>query len=180
VQRETCAVADTPAFLALRRNRDDATRVEQWVRRVVVTLLALFLLAGLLNLFGQRPDTSTAATPAASLKLYAPSRVRSGLYFEARFTITAREELMNAMLVLDPGWLEGMTMNTIEPSPIGEGSRDGKLVLELGHVPKGSAYILFIQLQVNPTNVGRRSQDVALYDGGRRLSTIDRTITIFP
>jgi hypothetical protein len=73
-----------------------------------------------------------------------------------------------------------MTMNTIEPSPIGEGSRDGKLVLELGHVRKGAAYILFIQLQVNPTNVGRRSQDVALYDEATLLSTIDRTITIFP
>jgi hypothetical protein len=180
VHRETCAVADTPAFLTLRRNRDDATRVEQWVRRAIVVLLALFLLAGLLNVFGQRPDTSTAATPEASLKLYAPSRVRSGLYFEARFTITAHEELKSAMLVLDPGWLEGMTMNTIEPSPIGEGSRDGKLVLELGHVRKGSSYILFIQVQVNPTNVGRRSQDVALYDGGKLLSTIDRTITVFP
>jgi hypothetical protein len=180
VQRETCAVADTPAFLTLRRNRDEATRVEQWVRRVVVGLLALFLLAGLLNVFGQRPDTSTAATSAASLKLYAPSRVRSGLYFEARFTITAHEELKNATLVLDPGWLEGMTMNTIEPSPIGEGSRDGRLVLELGHIRKGASYILFIQLQVNPTNVGRRAQDVALYDEETLLFTIDRTITIFP
>jgi hypothetical protein len=37
-----------------------------------------------------------------------------------------------------------------------------------------------MQLQVNPTNVGRRSQDVALYDGGRLLTRIDRTITIFP
>ena len=180
MQHETCVVADTPAFLTLRRNRDEATRVEQWVRRVAVLLLALFLLAGLLNVFGQRPDTVKAAAPAASLKLYAPSRVRSGLYFQARFTITAHEELKNAILVLDPGWLEGMTMNTIEPSPIAEGSRDGKLVLELGHVQKGSRYLLFIQLQVNPTNVGRRSQDVAFYDGETLLSTIDRTITIFP
>jgi hypothetical protein len=173
-------VADLPAFLTLRRNRDEATRVELWVRRVLLSLLALFLLAGLLNLFGQRPDTSTAATRTASLKLYAPSRVRSGLYFQARFTVDAHKDLKNAILVLDPGWLEGMTMNTIEPSPVGEGSRDGKLVLELGHVRKGSSYILFIQLQVNPTNVGRRSQDVALYDDNTLLATIDRTITIFP
>jgi hypothetical protein len=173
-------VADLPAFLTLRRNRDEATRVELWVRRVLLSLLALFLLAGLLNLFGQRPDTSTAATPTASLKLYAPSRVRGGLYFQARFTVDAHKDLKNAILVLDPGWLEGMTMNTIEPSPVGEGSRDGKLVLELGHVRKGSSYILFIQLQVNPTNVGRRSQDVALYDDNTLLATIDRTITIFP
>jgi len=173
-------VADTPAFLTLRRNRDDATRVEQWVRRAVVVLLALFLLAGLLNLFGQRPQTSNAAAPAASLKLYAPNRVRSGLYFEARFTITAVDGVKDAMLVLDPGWLEGMTLNTVEPSPVGEASRNGKLVFELGHIRKGTSYILFLQFQVNPTNVGRRSQDVALYDAGALLTTIERTITIFP
>ena len=106
--------------------------------------------------------------------------MRGGLYWEARFTIDAHSELKNAMLVLDPGWAEGMTINTIEPGPIGEASRDGKLVLTLGHVRAGATFILFMQLQVNPTNVGRRSQDVALYDGGTLLTTIDRMVTIFP
>jgi hypothetical protein len=35
-------------------------------------------------------------------------------------------------LVLDSGWGEGVTINTIEPSPVGEASRDGKLVFDLG------------------------------------------------
>jgi hypothetical protein len=73
-----------------------------------------------------------------------------------------------------------MTINTIEPSPIGEASRDGKLALDLGHIPRGQSYLLFMQLQVNPTNVGRRSQNVELFDGDRHLLTIDRTVTIFP
>jgi hypothetical protein len=73
-----------------------------------------------------------------------------------------------------------MTLNTIEPSPIGEGSRDGKLVLDLGHVPSGQRYILFMQFQVNPTNVGRRPQNVRLYDGATLLTTIHRRVTIFP
>jgi hypothetical protein len=106
--------------------------------------------------------------------------VRSGLYYEARFTIDARRDLKNAMLVLNPGWIEGTTINTIEPSPLGEASRDGKLVFTLGHIRAGTTYLFFMQLQVNPTNVGRRSQDVALYDGGTLLTTIDRTVTVFP
>jgi hypothetical protein len=173
-------MSNTPAFLTLRRNRDQAGRREVPIRRALVVLVSLFLLAGLLNVFGQRPGSTEAATPAVSLKLYAPSRVRGGLYYQARFTIDARRELKDAMLVLDPGWIEGMTINTIEPSPIGEASRDGKLVLTLGHIRAGATYLLFMQLQVNPTNVGRRSQNVALYDGGMLLTTIDRTITIFP
>jgi hypothetical protein len=180
VQRERCGMANTPAFLTLRRNRDQVGRREVPIRRALVTLVSLFLLAGLLNLFGQRPGSSSAATPAASIKVYAPSRVRGGLYFEARFTIDARRELENAMLVLDPGWVEGITVNTITPSPIGEASRNGKLVFTLGHIRAGATYILFMQLQVNPTNVGHRAQDVSLYDGGTLLATIDRTITIFP
>jgi hypothetical protein len=173
-------MANTPAFLTLRRNRDEVGRREVPIRRALVVLVALFVLAGLLNVFGQRPQTSQAATPAASLKLYAPTRLRSGLIYEARFTIDAHKDLKNAMLQLAPGWIEGTSINTIEPGPIGEASRNGNLLFTLGHIRAGTTYIFFMQLQVNPTNVGRRSQDVALYDGGTLLASIDRTITIFP
>jgi hypothetical protein len=173
-------MAETPDFLTLRRNRDGAARREVPIRRTIIALIVLFCLAGLLNAFGQRPETSKAAVSAASLKIYAPSRVRGGLYYEIRFTIDARKDLKKATLVLDPGWVEGITLNTIEPSPIGEASRDGKLVLELGHIPAGKTYLLFVQAQVNPTNIGRRSQDVALYDGDVFLTSIDREVTVFP
>ena len=173
-------MAETPAFLTLRRNRDEATRLETTIRRVLAVLVALLLVAALLNIFGQRPESVTAGSAQAAVKLYAPARLRSGLYYEARFTITARRDLKDALLVLAPGWGEGMTINTIEPSPVGEASRDGKLSFDLGHIRAGTSYILFMQLQVNPTNVGRRSQDVALYDGDRFVTSIDRTVTVFP
>jgi hypothetical protein len=171
---------EPPDFLTLKRNRDEACRRETPIRRGLMLLIALLCLAGLLNVFGQRPDTSEAAVSAASLKLYAPSRVRGGLYYEARFTIDARQDLKKATLVLNPGWVEGITINTIEPSPINEASRNGKLVLELGHVPAGKTYLLFVQAQVNPTNIGHRSQAVALYDGDTFLTSIDREVTVFP
>ena len=44
----------------------------------------------------------------------------------------------------------------------------------------GRSMSFFLQLQVNPTNVGHRSQDVELYDGDELLATIDRSITVFP
>ena len=173
-------MAETPAFLTLRRNRDRAGRHELPIRRVLLTLTGLILVAGLLNVFGQRPETSRAAVPDASLKVYAANKVRGGLYYQARFTVTARSDIKNATLVLDSGWAEGITINTVEPSPVREASRDGKLVFELGHVPGGTSYILYLQLQINPTNVGHRNQDVALYDGDTFLTKVDRTITIWP
>ncbi|MFL5980347.1 MAG: hypothetical protein ACJ74R_01390 [Gaiellaceae bacterium] len=173
-------MADPPPYLTLRHNRDRVGRYEVPTRRALMSLLALFLVLGLLNVFGQRPKTSEAASSAASLKVYAPTRVRGGIYYEARFTVTAHRDVKDAMLVLNPGWAEGITINTAEPSPVDEASRDGKLVFDLGHVPAGTSHILFLQLQVNPTNVGHRSQDVALYDGDTLITTVDRNITVFP
>jgi hypothetical protein len=173
-------MAETPDFLTLRRNREQAGAREVPIRRAGVALVGIFCVAGLLNVFGQRPGTSLASGPGATLKLYAASHLRSGLYYEARITIDAQRDLTNAVLVLNSGWIEGTTVNTIEPGPLGEASRNGNLELRLGHVPAGKSYILFMQLQVNPTNVGRRSQDVSLYDGGTLITSIDRTVTIFP
>ena len=85
-----------------------------------------------------------------------------------------------ATLVLDSGWTEQMQINTIEPSPLGEASRDGKLALEFGHLGAGHKLVVWLQFQVNPTNVGRRSQDVALYDGNDAPCDGDRTVTVFP
>lgn len=173
-------MADVPDHLTLRRNRDREGRKDVAVRRGFTGVLVLVSLLGVLNVFGQRPSTSTAATAPADLEVYAPARVRAGLYYMARFTIDAHSDLRRATLVLDPGWTEGITINTVEPSPIGEASDNGRLVFELGHVPAGEKYVFFLHLQVNPTNVGHRSQDVELRDGDTPLAHIDRTITIFP
>lgn len=174
-------MAETPDSIVLKRDRDLEGRQNQiWVRRVLFALLCVVPILALLNVFGQRPTGSDAAVPAAHLNVYAPSHVRGGLLFEARFHVSARRNLRNATLVLSPGWLEGMTVNTIEPSPVSEASKDGKLSLVLGHIPAGHSFLLFMQFQVNPINVGRRSQNVALYDGSRKLLELHRTITIFP
>lgn len=173
-------MADVPDQLTLRGNRDAEGRRDLFIRRGFTGLLAIIALLGILNVFGQRPSTSRAGTTPADLEVYAPSRVRAGLYYMARFTIEAHSDLRRATLVLHPGWAEGITINTVEPSPVGEASDDGRLVFELGHVPAGEKYVFFIHLQVNPTNVGHREQDVELRDGDTTLAHIDRTIIVFP
>jgi hypothetical protein len=174
-------VADIPDRIVVKRDRELEGRQGQlWVRRLLFALLCVVPVLALLNVFGQRPSGSDAAASAASLNVYAPSRVRGGLIFQARFHVTAHQDLRNATLVLSSGWLEGMTVNTIEPSPTSEASKNGNLSLVLGHIPAGRTFLLFMQFQVDPINVGHRAQDVALYDGNRKLLELHRTITIFP
>lgn len=174
-------MAPLPDGIALDRHREltgpGFNRPARWG---VLGLLVAFLALGVFNVFGQRPHGATVDTPKAKLELYAPSHLRGGLLYEARFTITAHQDVKRALIALSPGWNEGQQLNTIEPSPIGEASRDGDLLLTLGHIPAGQKFRLFMQFQVNPTNIGRRAADVTLYDGGARLATIKRTVTVFP
>ena len=176
-------MSDIPDTLVLKRHRDleGIGRSGIWWRRGFVAAIAAIALLGLFDVFGQRPSTATVSVPAATLSVYAPTAIRGGDFMEARFHITAKRDLRKAQLVLDPGWAEGMSINTVEPSPIGEGSDDGRLVLTLGHIPKGKSYLLFMQFQVNPTNVAwNRPQNVDLLDGTRVLAHVNRSITIFP
>jgi hypothetical protein len=175
-------VTGVPDGIILKRHRDLAgMRKTLWPRRVIVGAVALFALLGLLNVFGQRPVNATADSAEASLTMNAPDHLRGGLLFSARFHITAHGNVKDAVLVLDQGWAEGMAINTIEPSPVGEASRDGKLSLDLGHIPAGRSYVLYMQFQANATNVAwRRPAGVTLFDGPKRLLRIGRKVTVYP
>jgi hypothetical protein len=175
-------VSQTPDTIVLRRDRDLEPRSrENWIRRSLFGLICVVPVLALLNVFGQRPETTTGAAAAAQLSISAPSRVRGGLLYQARFRITpTQKKLAQATLVLAAGWLDGMTINTLEPSPVSETSIDGKLGLDLGAIPAGRSYVLVIDYQVNPTNVGHRDQTVTLYDGNQALISVHRTITVFP
>ena len=175
-------MADVPDAIVLKRDRDlEGRQYDIWVRRALLGLVVAVPVIALFNVFGQKPDTHLLVGPAASLKIYAPARLRGGLLYEARFHITARQDIKDAYLVLGTGWAEGMSINTIEPSPVSQASNSGRLSLELGHIGPGKSYIEYMQFQVNPTNVAwRRPQNVELDDGNRTLAVLHRTITVFP
>jgi hypothetical protein len=149
-------------------------------RRVILCVLAVVPLLALVGLLGQRSSGSTAVSPRATLALRAPDTVRGGLYFESRVTIKVRGRIQHPRLVLDQGWVEGMQINSIEPSPQSESSRDGRLVLAYSTLLPGDLYQIYMQFQVNPTNVGHRSYGIALYDDTTPVARIDRSMTVLP
>ena len=174
-------MADTPEGIVLRRHRDlQGRRHQVWFRRGILATIAVVPLLGLVNFFGQRPTDSQASGPAATLELSAPQRVRGGLLFQAHFTIDAHRDLQNAALVLHPDWLQGMTLNTLEPSPTDETSENGALRFDFGRIAAGDRFDVFLQYQVNPTAVGTRKQWVELVDGQSRIASIQRGLFIFP
>jgi hypothetical protein len=179
---EAGRVASPPDHLTLDRHRDLGSLYSAGLisRRIGYAVLATLAILGLLNVFGQQPSTTTADATAATFELHSPSHLRGGLLYMARFRVTAKQDLKKATLVLDPGWAENITINTIEPAPTDETSENGRLSLELGPLPAGMSYVLYMEFQVNPTNVGRQSQNVELRDGDTHITTISRTATVFP
>jgi len=151
-----------------------------WVRRAVLVLLGLVVIAGLLNRFGQHPAESQARVAAATLRLSAPAVVRGGLFFQSRLDVRAAQPIEHPRIVLDAGWLEGMQVNSIEPAPVGEAARDGRVVLSYDALEPGDVLRVWLQFEVNPTNVGHRSYAVELDDAERPIARLSPSITALP
>ena len=174
-------MAEYPDLLTQKRHRDLAGRErDPWIRRVFLFLLAALLVAALLNVFGQESQSGRASGPEARLEVHGPKRVRGGLLYQQRITVDALRDIAHPRLVLDSGWVDGQTLNTIEPSPVGESSRDGRLVLSYDQLSAGDKLVVYLQYQVNPTHVGNTNHDVELDDAERPLARVGGTLTTFP
>lgn len=169
-------MADLPSGIDLARHRDfEGRNLGQWLRHGFLILLTAFVIAALLNAFGQKSSTSSATSAAATLTMTTPQRVRGGLLYQAKFRIDAIRELKAPVLVLDHGWFDQTTVNAVEPEPAGATSDAGHLKYRFNPLPAGRSLTVYIDLQANPTNVGSHDASVALYDGGQHIVSIDHT-----
>jgi hypothetical protein len=153
----------------------------QLFRRIGLAALFALVVAAAFNAFGQREEVSTASGPAASLQVTAPARLRGGVIFEAQFRVDATEKIAKPTLVLAPGWIDSITLNSLEPAPKDESPRpDGGIALLFPSIPAGGSMTFYTQWQVNPTAFGRKASDVVLLDGDKEIARVDRTATVFP
>jgi hypothetical protein len=151
-----------------------------WTRRAVLTLFAVLMVLGLLDVFGQAATQTAASTPAATLRVTAPKAVRGGLFFQSRVEIRAHRAIAHPRLVLDEGWVEGMQFNSTEPAPVSEAGRDGRVVLSYDALDAGERLVVWMQFEVNPTNVGRRPYGLELDDAETKVAAVHRSMTVFP
>ncbi len=151
-----------------------------WHRRILLLLILVIPVLALFGVFGQRTDKTQANTPQATLKMSGPSRIRGGLLFQWKLQVLAHRNLAKPKLTLDAGFLNGLTVNTIEPQASQELNRNGQLVLEYDTLNAGQLLTVWIQYQVNPTTFGSRTARVELDDGNTAITSITRHVTVFP
>jgi hypothetical protein len=174
-------VARVPEALVRKEHVELAGRdVEGWLRRAGLVLLAAFIGLGLANVFGQAIGETGVGNDVARLTVRAPGAVRHGLFYQVMFRIDAHRTLEEPALVLDPGWVEGFTINSYQPDPVEWQHRNGRNVLVYGAIPAGGHLVARLQYQVNTTAVGSRAQNVVLEDGGEPIVRVDHDSFIYP
>jgi hypothetical protein len=154
--------------------------LEPWFRRVGLVLLLAACALGLANFFGQHTRVVSVDAAAAKLTVETPRAARGGLIYQAIFRIDAHRDLVKPTLVLDPGWFDGLTINTVQPDSVSWGHRSGRNTVALGPIAAGDHFVLRFQYQVNPTVLGHRTQNVVLADGESTLATLEHAQTIYP
>lgn len=151
-----------------------------WIRRGLVVLIAVPVVLALTGAFGQPTKTLRAASAAATLQVEVPDKLRGGLMWRARIVVRATSTIEHPRIVLGPGWVHGMQLNTIEPAPESEASRGPRVVLSYGELAAGDELVVDLQLQVDPTTVGRQDTSVDLDDEARPLARVAHTTRVLP
>ena len=172
--------ARPPDSISLEAHRDHGHPAERAIRWFVVTALLAVAIAALFGVFGQRPSTKVVTAGGATLSVEGPRALRGGLLFQGLFEVDAERAIRRPTLVFDEGWFDGITLNTVQPDPTETRSENRGLAMEFPPLPAGRTLTVYLEFQVNPTTVGRRSQDVALRDGDAPIARVERNVTVFP
>ena len=143
-------------------------------------ILTLVMVAGVLGFFGRPDSARTATAPRAELEVFGPSLIRSGEFFEMRFRVRAEEALTDAVIAIDEGVWEDITVNTIIPGPVEETHEDGQFRFTIGEVPGGTEFLLKVDLQINPDFIGNNDGEIALFDGDDEITSLEYELGVLP
>jgi hypothetical protein len=174
-------VSELDKRLDLERMRDLRGRhAHPLIRRAVLALLAVGVLVAATGAIGQPTKTFAVDGSGARLQVEAPGVLRGGQMWRARIAIRADLALEHPRLVLGPGFVHGMQLNTIEPAPESEAGRGPRIVLSYPELKAGDELVVYLQLQVNPTTVGNQDMSVELDDETQQLARIAHTTKVLP
>jgi hypothetical protein len=174
-------MTDADATLDLGRVRDlRGRRSHSWIRRALLGLLAVPVLFAASGAIGQPARTRTSGDASARMAVDQPDVLRGGLLWRTRIAIRAIRAIEYPRLVLGPGFVDGMQLNTIAPAARGEASRGRNLVLSYDRLGAGDELVVHLQFQVDPTTFGRQDTAVELDDARRVLIRVAHSTTVLP
>jgi hypothetical protein len=173
-----------PEGLTLERHRD--LRGREWRRTAVTRWFALvalvvFVLLALGNRMGQQADTAHFGNAAVAVTVVTPSTLREGLIFQTHVELTAHTAIRKPTIALDHGWLDGFTLNSVNPAPVDQSPSHGGSTYVYPPLAAGQSMSVWFEWSVNPTVVAwDRPQLLTVDDGTSVLASHPSSITVLP
>jgi hypothetical protein len=137
------------------------------------------LILALTGLLGREADRR-AESGGVRLAVHSSEIIRNGEFFEMRIGVEADAPIGELVIGIGDGLWEDMTVNTMIPAASDEESAEGEFHFIFASLEAGTAFLLKIDLQVNPDIVGGNDGAVTVYDGDDPLATTDVSITVLP
>lgn len=142
--------------------------------------MAAFVAVGLTGALGQPQRTRTTDGPIAKVQVSLPEALRGGLYWPTEIRVEAHRRITAPVVVLGSGFIRGMQLNTVEPAPVSEASRGGRLAFTYPTMEPGDALVVHLQLQVNPTTVGAQDLGVRIESADTDPISMPASVRVLP
>lgn len=143
---------------------------------VVFGVVVALALSGLLG----RERTWSAESEGTVLEIHTSEIVRNGEFLEMRVRVTSDAPIDQLVIGIDETLWEDVTVNTMIPAAADEGSEDGEVRLTFAELAAGTAFLLKVDMQINPDVVLGNAGTLTVYDGEARLVAADLSITVLP
>ncbi|MDH2415353.1 hypothetical protein [Nocardioides sp. CER19] len=158
----------------------DEGRLAVWLRRGFLTLLLLFVLAGLLGLLGVHTTTSRASEDGWTVSLEHPGVARPGLDVVWEVTVTHAGGFDgDVTLAVSGDYFDIFESQGFEPQPSDE-TRDGSYYYLTFNKPPGDTLTVSFDAYVQPASQIGRSGTLSVVDAGRRVASVDFRTFLMP
>lgn len=148
-----------------------------WRLGILVAILGVALL-GFVG--GGRSPTLRASSPAASLAVTSPARLRNGMFFETRIAAMAKAPIGDAVIAIPAAMWRDTTVNTLVPAATEEEYVDGEYRFHFGPLDAGERLGFKIDGQLNAPRYGSTRGRLRLLDGTRELAAVPVSLTVIP
>lgn len=157
-------------------------RMRRWRagRRVAMTALAAFLLAGALGAFGVRTTTATASAQGWTLTVEYAAVTRPGLATPFAFQVTRVEGFDGPVTVAVPGaYLDHFDENGLDPDPLGSTATPDQIEWEF-EAPDGDTLAVSYDARWEPASQESADGAVAVLVDGEPVVSVPFRTRVWP
>jgi hypothetical protein len=155
-------------------------KVAMWLRRAMLTAMALAVAADLFSLLGVHTSSVTAQRNGYTLTLHYPSVARAGLDTPWQVTVVHPGGFGKELTLGVTGdYFNIFETQGFHPNPASE-TRDGTTLYLTFTAPPGNTFVVDFDAYIQPASQQGRSATVSVIDSGTPMVAVDYRTRLMP